>query len=372
MTSFFSATSQPQVFLINWKKYYTKLPVKEYDEFMQCLTDANDTFTFKDFNTPQDICAFISQNIDKPYELVFPCTGRTHGADDPARNRLHGCYRDMNICIDYIRTHVKDSKLLFYFIPQDVFLVQVNYDFWWKLAAASTHPNIKIVLNLIDLDDYNNNLVPRKVPFSRQVRGKYPKVANPEEFLFWPANYAYKYAFLPFNENPTNKVANVGHHDPDTYPLRAKIDNVLKNDTGIFHRIRSNRIGDRNTIKNEVNTTFSRMLNSFLAVIYTPAFHNNKSLVLLKMHEILAAGALCLVPTESVPLFEKMQMKEGVHFMSIDTTNRDTMVKTIKYVTNPENRKSIDEIRKNGQEYCRDKLGVNRVYDDFVKLFSTD
>jgi len=228
------------------------------------------------------------------------------------------------------------------------------------------------VLNLIDLDDYNNNLVPRKVSFSQQVRGKYPNVANPEDFLFWPAIYAYKHAFLPFNETPTNKVANAGHADSDSYPLRAKIDAMLNHDAGIFHRIRSNRTGDRNiTSKNEINCAFNCILNSFLAVIYTPVFHNTQSIVLMKMYEILAAGALCLVPTECVRLFEKMQMKEGVHFMSIDTTNRATMVKTIEYVTNPENRKSIDEIRKNGQEYCRESLGVKYVYDNFVKLFST-
>ena len=371
MTSF-SAVSQPKIILINWKKYYSTLPVKEFDEFMQCLKDATDTFLFKDFNTPHDICAFISQNIDNPYKLVFPCAGRTHGVDDPKRNRLYNCYVDMNICVDYIKIHVKDSKLMFYFIPQDIFFVKKNYNFWWNLASASTHPNIKLVLNLTDLDDYNINMVPRKVVFSKQVWGKYPKVVNPEEFLFWPGNYAYKHAFLPFNENPTNKVANVGTHEPHAYPLRAKIDIMLKHDRDIFHRIRSNIKKDRDvTSKKEVNTTFSRLLNSFLAVIYTSVFNNNKSCVLLKMHEILASGALCLVPNESVLLFEKMQMKNGLHFMSIDTTNRGTMVETIKYVTNPENRQIIDEIRKNGQEYCREKLGVKRAYDDFMKLFFT-
>ena len=364
----FSAT--PNVLLINWKKYYSNLPVKEFDEFIQCLTDANDTFTFKDFNTPQDICNFISQNIENSYKLVFPCSGRTHGADDKADNRLNNCMRDLNICIDYITNHITDTKLLFYFIPQDVFIVQLNYDFWWKLARASSHPRIKIVLNLTDLDDYNNNLVLRKVPFSQQVRGKYPKVENPEDFLFWPANYAYKHAFIPFNEYPTNKVANAGHHCPSSYPLRANIDSMLKNDTDNYHRIRSNRINDRNvTSKHEANCGFNHILNSFLAVIYSPAFHNNKSIVLLKLHEILASGSLCLVPTVCVSLFEKMHMKEGVHFMSIDTTSRDTLVKTIRYVTNPENRKSVDEIRKNGQEFCRKYLGVSHVYDNFVKLF---
>jgi len=35
---------------------------------------------------------------------------------------------------------------------------------------------------------------------------------------------------------------------------------------------------------------------------------------------------------------------------------------------NPENRKKINEIRKNGQEFCRKNLNVDFMYNKFIKI----
>lgn len=358
-----SSSINPKYILINWKKYKPPYHLKELDEFLNMLNN-NPLFIFMDFNYTYEITEFIDTNLKNNLSLFFPLVGRIHNLTN-----LEIANNEMIECLNYIKT-LENTTLKFYFTPQDVFLCK-NNELLFKTLYPLQSNNIKIIVNLTDLSDYNNeNIILDSLPFTHN-RGKLPEIKNPTEILFCPMNYAYSKAFIKFNPNPINKIALSGCFEKSCnspYYKRELLHNKLSKYPIFYNRI----IGNRNertpkSIHDSANT-FSLKLNKYLANIYTGVFNFNNSIILLKFFEILASGSLLVVPEEYETLCTKLNLKKNVHYKTINIQNNQKMLETIKNILNPKYRKIINKMRKNGQKFCKKNLGVNMLYKNFLNI----
>ena len=345
--------------LINWSKYKSYNYVKEEYEFFEKLKN-NKNFIFKNFSSTDNLKLYIKNNINKNINLIFPTTARIF-----VMQKLKVCTKELISCLQYIKSF-PNPICKAYFQTGDPFICRNNFDFYMQLFP-SQNKTIKIIVGTWDMSDYQDNVTTEKT-FSNKSRGKlYPiKILN--DICNYSINYAYKYAFVPFNNNPINKVALGGTIDQFCYPSRWEYNYILQTHPDIYEKIEGNR-NERLPLENgNVNLNFNFKLNKYIANIYTGVY-KYKSFSLLKMFEILACGSLLLVEESQTNLCKKMGLIEDVHFIKL-LKNEEKMIEIIKYILDNKNREKIDTIRKNGLLFCKNNFGVDLCYNKFISFFN--
>ena len=184
--------------LLNWKKFRPYENMKEFVEFTDKLENNKD-FKFIDLPNVESIKNYIDEINNLDLKIIFPITARMHNQEFIKQSNI-----EMIEIVKY--TYFKKSKVKIYFTPLDVFMYNTNRELFYTLYKFQTR-NIKIIYSLIDDEDYRKNIL--KLPVSQdlsKVIGKIHPMKYKENNLFCIFNYAYKRAFIPFNNNPINKV----------------------------------------------------------------------------------------------------------------------------------------------------------------------
>jgi len=344
-------------YFINWNKYKPGI-LKEFDEFTDKLNN-NNTCKFIDFNSAFDIKNFIKQNMDETISMIFPMTGRIHIV-----SKINLAMQDMIECLKYIDT-IQNTKITFFFIPCDVFYCNINEIFFKTLHPLQSN-KIKIIITMLDAEDYDENTTTEICPFHK-IKGKLHPLKYPKDAFYFPMNYAYKNSFIPFNNNPVNKIALSGSIELNNNPYytREIINKKLSSFPNKYQRIAGHRL-ERNP---EHGNSFNLKLNKYIANIYTTVYNYNKSVILLKFFEILASGSLLIIPLEQKSICDKLGLHNNIHYKIINFENDNDMHNEINYILEPANRTEIDKIRQDGQQFCSHHLDVNFLYEHFMKCF---
>ena len=352
--------------LLNWDKWKAYEKQTEWYELLDLLRNDTD-FYFTPNLSLNEIKTFIISHNQENIGIIFPVTGR-------ATNTFLECIQEMTQCLHFINNTLKETNLTFYFIPSDVFYCATNAKLL-ELINASQRDNIKIIYTMLDLDDYTDNVSTKNSnTMSRfeEIRGKLPQLLYPEKVLFSPyINYAYELCFIPFNDNPINKISLGGHIEGsgnnEPYYERLLYHNTLKNYPTKYERIIGDRTDRIPSSHNPLKNKFSLSLNKYLCSIYTGVWDFKKSLVLLKFYEILGSGSLLLVSITQKLICDKLNLVENKHYKTINIYDITGMMTTIDYILDLNNRTEIDQIRKNGQEFCFNHFRADTSY----KVFKT-
>jgi hypothetical protein len=192
---------------------------------------------------------------------------------------------------------------------------------------------------------------------------------NLEEYkkniISWDIHNCYNNCFVNLNNNPINKILVSGCICDKGYPERFKLIN--------FNNVCKKEIGD-NVWTDE--KAYSQYLNQYICCFATSNCPHNMTtnkneysdLILLKTYEILGSGALLLSNINKKKSLAKIGLIEDVNCMFIDMSDDNKIQEKIDFILNEQNRKFIDNIRKNGQTHGRNNLSSKKKYEILKEL----
>lgn len=188
---------------------------------------------------------------------------------------------------------------------------------------------------------------------------------RPDKFIFMNTWACYRDSFVPLNVNPIVQVA-VSGSIGQNYPERCSVLQLMKSDPLLGKLITFMPVvpGEWKNQQPLYNRRLNKYLCCFASSVYAPVGGDPKKmdctgLVLLKNFEILASGALLLVPQNLKDKLQELGLEDRKHFVSSEMS---TIAQTIKWITNPTNRERVDEIRREGQQYARENLTTEKKY----------
>lgn len=178
--------------------------------------------------------------------------------------------------------------------------------------------------------------------------------------LYW---FPHSCAFtdIKFNDNVKEKVFITGRLSLTNYPNRLKFVQLIKskkycNSIEYFKPNVKYRITTDN-VRLIYGKRYIQKLNEFLCC-FTCDASKKRPYIVAKHFEILSSGSLLLACNPHTKKeFESLGFKDMVHYISCDSTN---MEEKVQFILDKNNRKNIDIIRKNGQEYALKKHTVEQ------------
>ena len=199
--------------------------------------------------------------------------------------------------------------------------------------------------------------------FLNKTLEKYKK-----NILSWDLHNCYDNCFVKLNDNPINKILVSGFISKFCYPERFKLSNFNNNICIKKH------VGYK--VKRSNEKAYSQYLNRYICCfsssVYPPNWTTKKyelsNLIQLKTYEILGSGALLLSPLNLKNQYAKIGLIENVNCMFIDMSDDNKIQEKIDFILDEKNRKFIDNIRKNGQNYGKNNLSSKRKYQILKKL----
>ena len=158
---------------------------------------------------------------------------------------------------------------------------------------------------------------------------------------------------IEFNKNPVNKILLSGRLNKFIYPVRQMMYEKCKSCDYIEY-LRPNvkyRI-KKDHPKYIYGERYIKCLNNYIAC-FTCEAHIGRPYLLKKFFEIPGSGSLLLtINPVTKKYFTELGFIDNTHYISATTSNIEDK---IKFILNPENRKTIDEIRMNGYELVKSK-----------------
>jgi hypothetical protein len=144
---------------------------------------------------------------------------------------------------------------------------------------------------------------------------------------------------IDFNTNPINKVLISGSIS-DIYPDRLYLSKLNNNNLEILKKNKDNNIWGEN---------YYKYLNKYVCCfVDTP-----RDYILAKVFETCASGSLLLCMNKQLKkIFEQMGFIDYINYISC---TREDVEDKINYITDPDNKLTIDIIRKKGQELIKEK-----------------
>ncbi|KKM05032.1 hypothetical protein LCGC14_1758200 [marine sediment metagenome] len=239
-------------------------------------------------------------------------------------------------------------------------LVFFTFDYWPRpdnpynnirkvIYKAKNHYVVTFAKNLSQLEDLHD------MGYADYAR----------KLIFFNLWCCYESSFVPFNENPINKIC-VSGAVSSAYPERirlCKLQNVI-------------RLPIKKTEVRTPNNIYNKRINEYIACFASSVHvHSlttkkkvNTHLILLKVFEILAAGSLLLCPKSEKPCLKKMGLISMKNCILLAPHSSSL---TIQYITNPNNREIIDGIRRQGQEYARNHLNSATRYAQLFTILES-
>jgi len=171
---------------------------------------------------------------------------------------------------------------------------------------------------------------------------------------------AYPLSFVEYNMNPKMKIALSGSHTKLFYPERALMYDLSKQNKNI----------EVMAIKKESDSNmYSRRLSQYICCFATSVFINHTkeskirstNTIPMKVYEILASGSLLLYPRSEEKYLNEIGIYNNVNCILCDISE-PSINKMIDYILDANNRKTIDNIRKRGQEHAEQNLNMDVRY----------
>jgi len=287
----------------------------------------------------REIFSYLSQNYNYKTISIHNLTEYKDNVDDFFFNKYNEKLRNI-----IIFSHLKYLSLNFN-VSDDVQLI---------LYGEDMH-TIK-----------NRNLLPRfnKIILSSgYCLSKYHNISS-NNIYYFPHSACFD---IEFNDDPLTKILVSGRNNKTIYPKRyiaftlsKEHDNIDYLHVNFYYRMPKET--DLSTYSCGVN--YIKKLNEYL-VCFSCDANKDRPYILTKNFEILSSGALLLlaIDTQNKKYFEQLGFIDGVHYISCQT---DNIKKMIEYCLDDDNRKIVNEIRKNGYEFVR----KNHMYNNRAELFN--
>jgi len=173
----------------------------------------------------------------------------------------------------------------------------------------------------------------------------YPMI-DKSKVVFFPHSARY---VLEINNKPIKKILIAGRINPNHYPNRYKIYNLMKKYKEIYYekpKLNGYRAKSDKDINERIyGEKFYKMLNQYL-ICFTCDASKDRPYLLAKHFEILGSGSLlfsCNPNTKEI--FKSLGFIDGEHYVSCTS---ETMEEKIEWLLDEKNLEEINRIRKNG------------------------
>jgi len=237
---------------------------------------------------------------------------------------------------------------------------------WWNTNKNRPHPEHNILMTeLYEATNYKVIVAVSNCLELSEFNGcdYLPYTNNIICLNYWAA---YNSSFIEFNINPINKILISGCLLNIHYPERYKLSNLNNNNIYVYKY-------NNNDFNND---NYNKVLNNYLCCFVSSVYIYNKKynkylnthIIILKIYETLASGSLLLVPNTEESYLKNIGLINNIHYMTI---NLDGDINDkINYIINPINRHIIDNIRKNGNKYCKENLTNIQKFNELNKIFT--
>ena len=225
------------------------------------------------------------------------------------------------------------------------------------IANNITNLNIKIIIISDDIHHAKRIAYPRLpcfnlsyINFNTYVyqlnRWNLPNLNNN---YFFPHSARW---IIDFNKNPINKILISGSIS-DIYPDRQYLSKLNNNNLEILKKNKDNNIWGEN---------YYKYLNKYVCCfVDTP-----RDYILAKVFETCASGSLLLCMNKKIKkIFEKIGFIDYINYISC---TREDIEDKISYITNPDNKLTIDIIRERGQKLIIEKHHYLHRYQYFRNI----
>jgi hypothetical protein len=205
--------------------------------------------------------------------------------------------RDMtpfkNLLVTYLNS-MKDVHFEFYLF---------TFDFWrpTQYARYFDAKNFRVFTPSMNIAHLNHFLLRNLSTFANNI-------------LFHPLHCCYNEAIMPPNPNPTMKLYVSGEHHPLHYPERACLHRLARRKTNIVaHPVHRADI-------TSAEFAYNRRLHAHFACFASSVYMRgeNTHAILLKIYEILGAGALLVMPTSEGKFIKNIGLVNMVNCYLID------------------------------------------------------
>lgn len=166
---------------------------------------------------------------------------------------------------------------------------------------------------------------------------------------FMPHSARYK---INYNENPKRKILLTGALTESQYPNRMKMYNISQKEEDVIYM---KKIGGyrcslgSNLEKLTTGAKYIKKLGEYICC-FTDDASVSRPYIVAKHFEILSSGSLLLsCNPHTKKWFEKLGIKDGIHYISCTPENMNSKVINI---LNPENVDKINKIREEGYKLC--------------------
>jgi hypothetical protein len=157
----------------------------------------------------------------------------------------------------------------------------------------------------------------------------------------WMPHSALPVFEMPFNVAPRRIILLVGFIDFADYPMRAAIQQRIKDGDSRFERFNDPGLLPGPSFTHV--SSFAAALHANLAAIFCASRHHY---TVSKVMEVPATGALLLFTDDVSDALKALGFLDGVHWISYNASSLDTIV---DWVLDPRNRERVDTIRAAGQ-----------------------
>jgi hypothetical protein len=223
-----------------------------------------------------------------------------------------------------------------------VLFVTYNY---LDINRFKIHQKCKIIYKLDD----QHNITVNEATFMRTasyIISPYAYLLAYPNKMFVPYSCDDKYITdIEFNKTPINKILVSGCSLPNHYPFRYYVANL----SDVRFEVLKHPGYDTNIQSSEqcVGKNYFKRLNQYICC-FTDA--SQYRYILLKNFEICGSGSLLLTDTAIQSEMENLGFKDNVNCIFC---NKNTLLEKVSFILDPNNKYTIDQIRKNGMELVR-------------------
>ena len=280
-----------------------------------------------------------SQNKD--IKIIFNILEEIDDAEDYKNNLL-----------DFIQSNIFYCKIFF-----------ILFD-WWKIRDDN---HIKQNIFMEKIYNANNYKVISYSNNIEQLNSYFNKNFNTykENILHINLWSSYNTSFINFNENPIEKILLSGATS-FYYPERITMLNI---NNVIYYEYNNN---DITSFNNNYNQELNKYIACFTSSVYiyneTENRIKNTNLILLKTFEILASGALLLMPYSEEIYLQKIGIINGENCILLDFDK--CLNEQINNILNINNRININNIRYNGYLHAKNNLTTDKKFNEFNALIN--
>lgn len=296
---------------------------------------------------------------------------------------------NLKYIIDFIKENNNSNNTLLIYNQGDKVIKNITINLMKFLKETNEKIHIKIYIFIFDFWYLTTNIENKNIVSElRNIKNFYVlSFANIEKLnyfnnfnintknnniILFNSWSSYNSSFIKFNNNPINKILVTGRTHKTHYPERNYILKLKLNDVVCYNY--------NNSDTNKNNNNYNIELNKYVACFYSGVYVNrvngskqkeHTKILLLKFFEILSSGSLLVCDTKEIDLIESINMINKKHFYAIDlSTNKKQIQSEIDFILNPENKKYIDNIRKNGQIFSKEYLNSEHKFNELLSIIN--